>query len=404
MDNSLKCRACSSESLIMCNLYEEISDSMCLKDILVELMKFEGEQNDGLSPYLCKSCTDIVVNFFQLRNIFLENEKRNKMLLLHSGKEESISENDDAHDDYDPPDESDTLQNHIEKDISEIIKSETTEGHYVETIYLINENLKPLETEEVNVHENVPQKLYKCYEVSKGNKRLKHIFITNDSEIQGSEKVQHSTKNVKKWQCKDCDQVFKVEQEYKKHLRGHKNFICELCGNKYSSKKNLVDHMDTHEEEAKYVCPYCNKGFKQRTTFHKHKKIHTHPKQKVCEICGKRFTFRETLRTHMYLCHTENKQRFKCMYCNDTFTMMGGLRKHIRRRHLEDRQEFVCTQCDKVYRDKFVLNRHIKIQHGELKGERHDCHCGKSFAYVESLKKHSRKHHPDPDPSSVTKP
>nr|CAH7738308.1 unnamed protein product [Callosobruchus chinensis] len=197
MDNSLKCRACSSESLIMSNIYDEISDNMSLKDILVDLMKFQGEPNDGLSPHLCKSCTDVIVNFFHLKNIFLENEKRNKILLLHSGKEESVSENEDHCDDYTPPNESDTVH-HIEKNISEIIKSETTEGNYVETIYLINENLKPVETEKVNVHEHIPQKLYKCYEVSKGSKTLKHIFITNDSKIRGSDKVhQPSAKNLK---------------------------------------------------------------------------------------------------------------------------------------------------------------------------------------------------------------
>ncbi|CAH1996727.1 unnamed protein product [Acanthoscelides obtectus] len=393
MDISLKCRACSSESLIMCNLYEEITDNVSLKDILVDLMKFQGEPNDGLSPHLCKNCTDTIVDFYNLKKTFLENEAQNKHL-VQSEKVESCSENGEFCDDYIPQDEPEPAH-HIERNVSEIIKNETTKGDYVETVYLIHD--KPTETE-VALNEDVPQKLYKCYEVSKGSKTLKRIFITNNSETPAAENDQTQGQKRLKWQCKDCNEVFTSEQEYKKHLRGHKNFICELCGNKYSSKKNLMDHMDTHEDEAKYVCPYCNKGFKQRTTFHKHKKIHTHPKQKVCEICGKRFTFRETLRTHMYLCHTENKKRFECTYCNHTFTMMGGLRKHIRRRHLDDRQEFACTECNKVYKDKFVLNRHIKVQHGELKGERHDCHCGKSFAYVESLKKHMKKHHPECDP------
>lgn len=81
-------------------------------------------------------------------------------------------------------------------------------------------------------------------------------------------------------------------------------YICDTCGNSYSSKSNLRRHTKSHSETNEQRCERCGKTFTSSYNLARHRKTHephTSPKLYPCG-CGKSFLYQFSLKIHSKAC------------------------------------------------------------------------------------------------------
>ena len=84
-----------------------------------------------------------------------------------------------------------------------------------------------------------------------------------------------------------------------------KAFKCDCCGQRFSTRGNLNQHLTIHTGEKPFQCEYCEKKFIQKSSLKMHLKIHTGEKSFQCEYCEKKFTQKGTLKSHITI-HIRN--------------------------------------------------------------------------------------------------
>ncbi|MPC29176.1 GDNF-inducible zinc finger protein 1-like [Portunus trituberculatus] len=107
-----------------------------------------------------------------------------------------------------------------------------------------------------------------------------------------------------------------------------KPFVCPLCGQSFTRRDNLANHIKTHTGDRPFMCQYCHKCFSRKDYLKQHERIHTGEKPYACDICGRAFTRKEGLTDHMR-CHSDFKA-FSCETCGKSFKQKCGLRFHKR--------------------------------------------------------------------------
>lgn len=357
-----------------------------------------------MSPYLCESCTTIVVDFFNFKTIFIENNSNIKFLF----NEKNIEDNENCNDVN-----KFTVEYTIQPDDC---TEDATENEILENTQIVQIN--STEAKELDITGTFVEPKVIKQELPEDNGQLEPVrYCCNecgDSFLLKSSLQQHLTKKhnlsvcviesyiskaipeeIKEeiiLQCDTCNETFTTCAEIEEHYKTHKRYVCEHCGAGFLRKSYLNDHAEVHATEKRHVCPICGKAFKRRTVLVKHKKIHTHPRQCVCEICGLRFTDRGTLNTHIKLKHTKERN-FNCTICGLWFPLKSTLLKHIYRHNEDRKREHVCTVCHMSYKDKSSLNRHVVIKHTENAAKPSCSFCGKQYTTNTNLLKHIRKHH-----------
>ena len=98
--------------------------------------------------------------------------------------------------------------------------------------------------------------------------------------------------------CRDCDKRFSSLADLKKHEQKdhtfnkkvkNKNFLCDICQNGFSQKKNLTIHLKLHKNPDLFKCNHCSKKFTRAESLRKHKKMMQTPDVFKCKLCHKRF-------------------------------------------------------------------------------------------------------------------
>nr|XP_053642406.1 GDNF-inducible zinc finger protein 1-like [Cherax quadricarinatus] len=107
-----------------------------------------------------------------------------------------------------------------------------------------------------------------------------------------------------------------------------KPFVCPLCGQSFTRRDNLANHIKTHTGDRPFMCQYCHKCFSRKDYLKQHERIHTGEKPYACDICSRAFTRKEGLTDHMR-CHSDFKA-FSCETCGKSFKQKCGLRFHKR--------------------------------------------------------------------------
>ena len=77
-----------------------------------------------------------------------------------------------------------------------------------------------------------------------------------------------------------------------------KQFKCDICGNCYTQKHNLSDHMNLHAGDRPFECQYCAKTFTKPSVLRLHRKTHFPPTLE-CDYCPKMFTQKCNRDRHM---------------------------------------------------------------------------------------------------------
>ena len=195
--------------------------------------------------------------------------------------------------------------------------------------------------------------------------------------------------------CDHCHKAFKSSYSLQRHVRihmGDKCFQCDICQWRFAAKGDLVKHYRTHTDERCYRCQDCGKGFNQSQNLHRHMYIHLEPLAgreylpHKCPQCGKAYAQLQHLNTHMRG-HTGDKP-FQCDKCDQRFTVKSSLQRHALM-HLEGKP-YMCEECGKGFTRPSLLTYHKLVHSGE---KPHKCpDCGKCFALKSNLHVHKRQH------------
>ncbi|KAG5667303.1 hypothetical protein PVAND_015289 [Polypedilum vanderplanki] len=166
-------------------------------------------------------------------------------------------------------------------------------------------------------------------------------------------------------------------------------FYCDLCPNKFKTKRDITSHVQTHlnvESRRRFQCEFCEKIYMKNSTLVHHIKMrHTEDGEKFeCE-CGASFKTQLRLNYHKKITH--EKGNYECLECNRIYPSMHNLKIHISHFH---REKEPCVFCGKLVAPGSFMKRHMKI-HEEAS---HKCKiCEKSFTVRETLLEHCRAVH-----------
>ena len=178
-----------------------------------------------------------------------------------------------------------------------------------------------------------------------------------------------------KFACGYCEHIFcdysaRFDHVHNEHQVGEgvKNIVtlfpCENCGLNLQSKKDLLNHMETHKDR------------KSRTKYA--------PKKPQCKLCHSEFTLKKNLDRHMLGVFDEHDSpKYRCEECNIVFCSGKQLEKHHKQRH----SDHVCPICNQGFTTKRALGYHLKRQ------ETFNCSvCGKQFCNKKTFTSHTNRH------------
>ena len=121
-------------------------------------------------------------------------------------------------------------------------------------------------------------------------------------------------------------------------------------------------------------------------------------KEQFCNICGEKFLSKKSLVRHYRSEHTINEHRVFCQFCLKPFFRQEHLLSHIDLHHkgaaskdqaqkfAAQRKVFTCEKCSKQYSCRGTLNRHLRSHAGFKNFECHFCH--RKFLRNEYLNNH----------------
>ncbi|XP_006892651.1 PREDICTED: zinc finger and BTB domain-containing protein 6 [Elephantulus edwardii] len=104
-------------------------------------------------------------------------------------------------------------------------------------------------------------------------------------------------------QCPRCPRGFLHVENYLRHLKMHKLFLCLQCGKTFTQKKNLNRHIRGHMGIRPFQCTVCSKTFTAKSTLQDHLNIHSGDRPYKCHCCDMDFKHKSALKKHLTSVH-----------------------------------------------------------------------------------------------------
>ncbi|XP_078498094.1 zinc finger and BTB domain-containing protein 6 [Lissotriton helveticus] len=104
-------------------------------------------------------------------------------------------------------------------------------------------------------------------------------------------------------QCPKCPRGFLSLENYIRHLKMHKLFLCLECGKTFTQKKNLNRHIRGHMGIRPFQCTVCMKTFTAKSTLQDHMNIHSGDRPYKCNCCDMDFKHKSALKKHLNSVH-----------------------------------------------------------------------------------------------------
>lgn len=137
-----------------------------------------------------------------------------------------------------------------------------------------------------------------------------------------------------------------------------KDFICDVCGNTYTQKHRLMDHMRRHNPEKLFACEFCDKRFAVPEGLRRHVLTHGGLKPFKCHFCNRCFYTPSARKAHEKV-HNGHKP-YKCKICSYSFAYSSSLTKH--KLIHENKKLYRCEYCDKDFRLQHHMKQHEETQ------------------------------------------
>ncbi|XP_067857874.1 oocyte zinc finger protein XlCOF6 [Heptranchias perlo] len=147
-----------------------------------------------------------------------------------------------------------------------------------------------------------------------------------------------------------------------KTKKPNKEFVCNICTRKCSSKLALQRHMGTHTGIKPFHCQHCDYKTRLKASLIQHMRIHTGEKPFKCTICQYASIDASSLRRHSRTHSTEKP--YKCQLCSYSCIQKKSLDLHVRRHHTGE--TFGCHLCVYSSPDKQLLQKHLKKHQKEM--------------------------------------
>ncbi|KAL3288652.1 hypothetical protein HHI36_003085 [Cryptolaemus montrouzieri] len=171
--------------------------------------------------------------------------------------------------------------------------------------------------------------------------------------------------NVKSFICNICQKGFKNNKQMRNHRAIHKSkseklvHECEVCGRKFSDRRQVKLHMDTvHMKLKPFLCNFCGYKSSSRSSLKIHIRQHTGEKPFSCDSCSYTTSDHNSLRRHKWR-HTGDKP-YKCAYCSYACIQSSTYKVHLKTKHpgQENDHMFTCPECQ--YRS---INKDMYLTH-----------------------------------------
>ncbi|XP_073842924.1 uncharacterized protein isoform X1 [Musca autumnalis] len=198
---------------------------------------------------------------------------------------------------------------------------------------------------EVSIVSNKKVGKYKCktcgkrYDQSKS--LLEHVRLKHPSHTE--------------YICEICQKIFTTQHGLNRHstwthpdadaTQAHTKHKCEQCDRSYVNEKSLQRHMRNDH------CLGIDKEY-------------------ICEICNQRFTTKKGLVVHLYKTHPaeyhsiQTRAKHKCELCDSSYGEVADLRRHIRKRHPSSLDtEYICEICNQRFTTPRGLKKHYYWMH-----------------------------------------
>ncbi|XP_001648101.2 zinc finger protein 652-B [Aedes aegypti] len=169
-----------------------------------------------------------------------------------------------------------------------------------------------------------------------------------------------------------CDAVFATREGVKRHRQRNHDpnyqvpeqipFICDTCGNSYTTNAALKRHKYSHNpEEMPFRCTFCPKKFPTKTKLLIHTKRHQGILDFECPHCGLKKPSKHEVNQHIKNVHEkhERTEQISCTICQTLFSSKAGLKRHVDVVHMKIKK-FSCLVCGFMFSQKDHLNRHMK--------------------------------------------
>ncbi|XP_073446783.1 zinc finger and BTB domain-containing protein 6 isoform X2 [Dendrobates tinctorius] len=123
--------------------------------------------------------------------------------------------------------------------------------------------------------------------------------------------LQSPVEGVCTWrhQCPKCPRGFLHLENYLRHLKMHKLFLCLQCGKTFTQKKNLNRHIRGHMGIRPFQCSVCLKTFTAKTTLQDHLNIHSGDRPYKCHCCDMDFKHKSALKKHLSSVHAKSGEK-----------------------------------------------------------------------------------------------
>lgn len=303
-------------------------------------------QGDGLPEQLCTNCVRRLKLSFEFRKQSESSAAHLRSFISKVNKQFTqvtlVRENDNNDEEVD-------MEEYLfDGEFGEHLQDESTE---LQTITKIKEL-------DVEITENVHK--IKCENVE--SETIEEvIFENNEDEMADSnsnEEVEQMEEVVDNEVYEEeehlLDEVYLEEQEQAfsnapSKKRGKKEFMtlhyCRRCNKDFSTKTNLLRHIQTHDGVKPYQCNICGAGFTQNGSLKQHVFIHTG------EVIRFRLSFGiyKTFYIFLFL-----QRPYTCSICNRGFTQSKSLVFHMRRHtyvfftlllSIVTQSNFLCRLC-----------------------------------------------------------
>ena len=243
----------------------------------------------------------------------------------------------------------------------------------------------------------------------------------NDRSAFGRHCALHKVGDAKNFQCDLCEMKCSTKIYLKSHMKKHTNIYleCPECGKRQKGRYSLNEHMKIHNTAIK--CPECDMVFNRTNSLNKHiyniHKTRLESDRVACKTCNSTFKAKEYLRKHMKYKHSDKESKrwqcdvclkyfsqqgpliihkrihaekqFKCNICDDKFVQKVQLKEHTERaHHIGESKATTCPSCDKLFHSSSALRQHQLIHTVE---KPYTCECGLKFPILQYMKTHAKR-------------